>query len=392
MADDGGGDVPPPPPPPPPSPLIANFFEEQHEEDPRESEESEYITALLSGEDPPDFSKVMQPLEINTQTESPEEDAEPADSARNTLSSVNGSGSVVRTPTENRDSTLQLVQQNPQLLENLLQDGAWDDLLKLLEHRVIIGDAETAVVDADPSDIYAAHPELVLLLLRQRYFDLRRYGQTAEARVYYRDQIEARYPQGTSTGSTFADSTILEELHTLSRTVFNQVGHCMQERAETRQAIRDYLQLYFPAFRPNVQEAARPSSRIWEMGEKIGRDGRCLACHKFFVELTPKRLRQHLEGLGEGGMGRCAAVTKHVLGRLRAIEDTMAAAAGPAIPPPDADDAHDAEAASVGSSIPPPNADDAHHGEAATAADAAGGAGVNQNASDQEGAAPADSA
>lgn len=65
-----------------------------------------------------------------------------------------------------------------------------------------------------PNDIFKAHPELVLRLRGQNYFEMLREGNTGAAQAYYQGQIAAFYPNN-STGSPFVDRTLLRSIREL---------------------------------------------------------------------------------------------------------------------------------------------------------------------------------
>jgi hypothetical protein len=104
-------------------------------------------------------------------------------------------------------------------LEGHLDSGAWEPLLAHVKAMIDAGLADKAVEEADPRDAYRAHPELVLLILRQRYIDLRLSPEAQGASDFYTQAILSEYPDGRSSGSVFADRSLLEGLRALAGSV-----------------------------------------------------------------------------------------------------------------------------------------------------------------------------
>lgn len=177
-------------------------------------------------------------------------------------------------------------QSGPGDLDALLHEGKWDRALQVLARMVFQGEAVNGAVEGAPGlDIYKAHPELVLWLRGQAYFDMWREGCTTASEAYHRDSIAALYPDGSSTGSIFADNNIMPSIRELRTTgsplrlvwesmpidlicdlficfkTFNfSFVACrsmccsgndtfMDKGATTRKCVQDYLRVYFPAYR-----------------------------------------------------------------------------------------------------------------------------------------------
>lgn len=104
-------------------------------------------------------------------------------------------------------------------LDSYLREGQWEHALQLLDRWVAEGKADNGAVEAGAPerDIYKAHPELVLWLRGQNYLDMQKQGCIRASEVYYHNSIAALYPDGVSTGSSFAD-TIIESLKKIKRT------------------------------------------------------------------------------------------------------------------------------------------------------------------------------
>uniref|UniRef100_A0A0E0BEH5 Uncharacterized protein n=1 Tax=Oryza glumipatula TaxID=40148 RepID=A0A0E0BEH5_9ORYZ len=94
----------------------------------------------------------------------------------------------------------------------------------------------------------------------------------------------------------------------------------------TCHAIHDYLKLYFPAYRPQIGRKVRGHqvSRVWELGERLGKDGgRCLACHKRVKGFNVTKLQNHLQGSVKRQGIQCPAINNYILSRLERILKEM---------------------------------------------------------------------
>ncbi|RLN08439.1 hypothetical protein C2845_PM11G27850 [Panicum miliaceum] len=177
------------------------------------------------------------------------------------------------------------------------------------------GEAENGTVaDAPLNNIYKAHPELVLQLRGQVFFDMLQEGHIAQAQLYYQGSIQALYPDGTDTGSLFVDKMLMRIIRQMARTGLPPGGqHAFANGEKTRQRVKDYLKVYFPAYRPQLRQG---TSKVWEFGETNGAITHCLVCHKDFRGFDLRKLRYHLIALGGGRQGKCQGVTPYTGGRL----------------------------------------------------------------------------
>lgn len=108
---------------------------------------------------------------------------------------------------------------HPGDLDAFLHEGKWDDALQVLDHMVNQGEAVNGAVEgASEHDVYKAHPELVLWLRGQAYFDMWGQGCTHPAKLYHQGSIANLYPDGHSTGSTVADKNIMPSIRKLEKT------------------------------------------------------------------------------------------------------------------------------------------------------------------------------
>ncbi|KAL6630627.1 hypothetical protein ACP70R_028478 [Stipagrostis hirtigluma subsp. patula] len=221
----------------------------------------------------------------------------------------------VPAPTGATDLTLQveLGQNNDQKdLDTCLSRGKWEDALEILAQIVHRGEALNEAIDGvqvDPNDIRSCHPELVLLLRGQAYFD-RKDHDSSGAQAYYRDYISAIYPEGTSTGSAFVDNLLARIRTTATTGAILRGEPDFTDGAKTERAVYDYLKLYFPAFKPELEEG---TSQVWLLGERNDRRVRCFACHKEFKNYDKSKLRFHLLGSRAGKQVKCRAVTNYIL-------------------------------------------------------------------------------
>lgn len=104
-------------------------------------------------------------------------------------------------------------------LEGCLREGDWNGTLDHLDRMVSEGEAESAAVaDAPMNNIYRAHPELVLRLRGQIFFDMLQAGDAGGAELYYVSFIQELYPDGTTTGSPFADKMLMKTIRQMART------------------------------------------------------------------------------------------------------------------------------------------------------------------------------
>ncbi|KAL6599534.1 hypothetical protein ACP70R_045671 [Stipagrostis hirtigluma subsp. patula] len=209
-------------------------------------------------------------------------------------------------------------QLGPTDLEACLRQGEWDRSLEILDLMVQGGQALNCAVNTEenPSDIFRAHPELVLLLRGQSYFDIKRQGDALRSNSYYQKYINAVYPDDTSTGSPFVDETLMATIRSLAKTRKTPSGrHCFSDGKETCQAVHDYLKIYFPAFKPDVTS----ETRLWEFGEKLDPGVRCLLCHHVFERYNKTRFRYHLVGSDVGRQIKCPAVNNYISGLVQKI-------------------------------------------------------------------------
>jgi hypothetical protein len=108
-------------------------------------------------------------------------------------------------------------QLGPEDLQPFLRQSGWDRALEILTMMVLKGEAVAPGVATvhDPLDIVRAHPELVLHLRGQSYFDLIAKGDFNRADSYYRNNIEPLFPDGTA-GHDFADA-LLADINSVAR-------------------------------------------------------------------------------------------------------------------------------------------------------------------------------
>ncbi|TVU00399.1 hypothetical protein EJB05_54166, partial [Eragrostis curvula] len=188
----------------------------------------------------------------------------------------------------------QLVQDlAPEDLLPCLRQGVWDRAFEILDEMVTNGQAVAGAIETegiDPLDIRRAHPELVILLRGQAYWDLK--GREGDARA---------------------------NAYLITLTCFIPMVKAP---------------IYFPEFRHEVEEG---SIRVGLFGERKGRTVRCLACHKEFEGYTPGKLRSHLMHDAKGKQARCQASTIYIREEIQAAEEEAAAAA--LHPPPPAEEA-----------------------------------------------------
>lgn len=104
-------------------------------------------------------------------------------------------------------------------LQHCLRQREWDHALEILTIMVLEGKAKNGAVsiEVDSRDITRAHPELVVLLRGQAYFNMRRQSDTGRTESYYYNHIRSVYPDGSaSTGNIFVDK-LLAELKTAAQ-------------------------------------------------------------------------------------------------------------------------------------------------------------------------------
>uniref|UniRef100_A0A0D3HTA2 Uncharacterized protein n=1 Tax=Oryza barthii TaxID=65489 RepID=A0A0D3HTA2_9ORYZ len=209
-------------------------------------------------------------------------------------------------------------------LETLIGENRWEEALRRLERMVRDGEANNGPVPTAPShDIYRAHPELVLLLRGEEYLRIKRLpNAAADATRFYHKHIQNLYRSGT-TGSSFVDTGVLKDIQDWENgSRATPSGHQSEiHMQETRQAVNDYLKLYFPAYRPQILRVnGRSLSRAGELGEKIQNNCRCLACHKRFNSWSVSNLKNHIQGLRQEKDGKqCPAFNNYILDRLKEL-------------------------------------------------------------------------
>uniref|UniRef100_A0A0E0F1N0 Uncharacterized protein n=1 Tax=Oryza meridionalis TaxID=40149 RepID=A0A0E0F1N0_9ORYZ len=195
-------------------------------------------------------------------------------------------------------------------LDNLLEQHRWEGALRRLTRMVRIGEAINGPVpDAQPQDIYVAHPEIVILLVAQYLAML--LLQCAIIMTQLRPFIQEipEVPLSTVDWVNEKRDTPLGE------------DEATTHMENTCHAIHDYLKLYFLAYRPQIGGKVRGSGRL---GERLGKDGdRCLACHKKVKGFTVTKLQNHLQGSVKRQGIQCPAINDYILSRLEQILKEM---------------------------------------------------------------------
>uniref|UniRef100_I1QX32 Uncharacterized protein n=1 Tax=Oryza glaberrima TaxID=4538 RepID=I1QX32_ORYGL len=154
-----------------------------------------------------------------------------------------------------------------------------------------------------------------------------RSGNAAAAMRYYHDKIESIY--SGDTGSAFVNGGVLKEIRdwvNAKRDTPLGEDEATTHMENTCHAIHDYLKLYFPAYRPQIAGKVRGHqvSRVWELGERLGKDGgRCLACHERVKGFNVTKLQNHLQGSVKRQGIQCPAINNYILSRLERILKEM---------------------------------------------------------------------
>uniref|UniRef100_A0A0E0IX18 Uncharacterized protein n=1 Tax=Oryza nivara TaxID=4536 RepID=A0A0E0IX18_ORYNI len=131
------------------------------------------------------------------------------------------------------------------------------------------------------------------------------------------------------TGSAFVNGGVLKEIRdwvNAKRDTPLGEDEATTHMENTCHAIHDYLKLYFPAYRPQIGGKVRGHqvSRVWELGERLGKDGsRCLACHKRVKGFNVTKLQNHLQGSVKRQGIQCPAINNYILSRLERILKEM---------------------------------------------------------------------
>uniref|UniRef100_A0A0D3HH99 Uncharacterized protein n=1 Tax=Oryza barthii TaxID=65489 RepID=A0A0D3HH99_9ORYZ len=131
------------------------------------------------------------------------------------------------------------------------------------------------------------------------------------------------------TGSAFVNGGVLKEIRdwvNAKRDTPLGEDEATTHMENTCHAIHDYLKLYFPAYRPQIAGKVRGHqvSRVWELGERLGKDGgRCLACHERVKGFNVTKLQNHLQGSVKRQGIQCPAINNYILSRLERILKEM---------------------------------------------------------------------
>nr|CAB3496957.1 unnamed protein product [Digitaria exilis] len=87
-------------------------------------------------------------------------------------------------------------QLGPEDLQPCLRQGEWDRALEVQNGEAVATGVDTA--QPKPLDIKRAHPELVIMLRGQSFFDLMGKGDVVRAAAYYNHHIKRTYPDDTA--------------------------------------------------------------------------------------------------------------------------------------------------------------------------------------------------